>query len=336
MEILNVGPLELLVIIVLMFLLLGPKEMVLTARKIGLWVRSFVRSPMWKEIMGYSAEIRELPQKIMDDTGLKETLEEVRQSTQAASDELKTQLKEVTDAARVVEAEHLRIDTNSQPEPEESKSGEADKENKILPPQESAPAALAGAALAETDLAGAEQSAQETAVVEEQPASAKPRKPRKTQKAAEAELAGADLPPAVEEQPAPVEVPAPRKTRRPKQAAAEAAQEVSPQEVAPAALAEASAQELPAELAEAEAQPAAAKPRKPRKTKQAADAELAGAHLSPAVEEQPAPAEVPAEVFETSAPQKPRRTRKAKPVESEAEAPADGGSPEESTRGGER
>jgi Sec-independent protein translocase protein TatA len=129
MEILNVGPLELLIVLLLMFVLLGPKEMVMTARRIGGWIRGLVRSPMWQEIMGYSQEIRELPKKIMDDTGLKETLDEVREGTQAATDELTTQIKEATEAVRVREAEHLRVDTNPQPEnkiaPDTSKSAEA-------------------------------------------------------------------------------------------------------------------------------------------------------------------------------------------------------------------
>lgn len=113
MEILNIGPLELIVILVLMFILLGPKEMVLTANRIGKWVRSFVRSPMWREILGYSAEIRELPKKIMDESGLQETLADIQQGTKEAADELNNQLKEVAEAARVPEAEHLRIDPNA-------------------------------------------------------------------------------------------------------------------------------------------------------------------------------------------------------------------------------
>lgn len=103
MEILNVGPLELLLIIIIMFILLGPQGMIRTAQQIGRWVRDLVRSPMWREIMGYSQEIRDLPNKILDETGLKETLEEVQQSTRAASDELNASLREAKEAARLPE-----------------------------------------------------------------------------------------------------------------------------------------------------------------------------------------------------------------------------------------
>ncbi len=111
MEILNIGPIELIVFFLIMFFLLGPKGMVLTAAKIGGWIRKLVHSPIWKEIMGYSQEIRELPQKIMDDTGLKETLDEVEKTTKATASELNTTVNEALKDARVPEAEHLRIDT---------------------------------------------------------------------------------------------------------------------------------------------------------------------------------------------------------------------------------
>jgi Sec-independent protein translocase protein TatA len=109
MEILNIGPLELIIVLILMFILLGPKEMVIVAYRIGQWVRNFVRSPMWREIVGYSMEIRELPKKLMDETGLEETLKEVRQSTQETVKEVNDSLREAAEAARVPEAEHLRI-----------------------------------------------------------------------------------------------------------------------------------------------------------------------------------------------------------------------------------
>lgn len=112
MQILNIGPLELIIVLLIMFLLLGPREMILMAQRIGKWIRSFVRSPMWKEIMGYSQEIRELPQKLMDDTGLRETLDEIKTSTTQTTQELNQTVQEAVKEARVPEAENIRIQTN--------------------------------------------------------------------------------------------------------------------------------------------------------------------------------------------------------------------------------
>lgn len=117
MEILNIGPLELIIILLIMFVLLGPQEMIATAQRIGKWIREFVHSPMWKEVMGYTKEIRDLPKMIMDETGLQETLDEVRKTTQQTADELNAQIKEATEAARVPEIEHLKIDPAKDTEP---------------------------------------------------------------------------------------------------------------------------------------------------------------------------------------------------------------------------
>jgi hypothetical protein len=45
--------------------------MIEAAQKIGQWIRKIVKSPVWKEIMGYSQDIRELPKMLMDETGCK-------------------------------------------------------------------------------------------------------------------------------------------------------------------------------------------------------------------------------------------------------------------------
>ncbi len=99
MQIFNIGPLELIIIFLIMFILLGPEGMIKTARQIGIWIRKIIQSPIWRDIMGYSQEIRELPTKIVRETGLDEDLEEIRKSTQLTADELE---KTVSEANREI------------------------------------------------------------------------------------------------------------------------------------------------------------------------------------------------------------------------------------------
>jgi len=94
MEILNVGPAEFLLILIIMFILLGPEGMIKTARQIGTWIRQVVRSPMFREIMGYSQEIRELPTKIIRETGLDEDLAEIKKTAQATTSEIRQSVDE--------------------------------------------------------------------------------------------------------------------------------------------------------------------------------------------------------------------------------------------------
>lgn len=105
MTLFNIGPLEFIAILLVMFFILGPEGMVKTARDIGVWIRKTVRSPLWGEILGYSREIRELPTKLVRESGLDEDLKEIQKAAaeatreaqigiQQASSELDQTLKE--------------------------------------------------------------------------------------------------------------------------------------------------------------------------------------------------------------------------------------------------
>ena len=81
MQLFGIGPLEFLFILVLMLLVLGPKGMVKAAREAGKSIRKLTRSPLWKEIVGTSREVRNLPAKIIKEAGIEEEVEELRRST---------------------------------------------------------------------------------------------------------------------------------------------------------------------------------------------------------------------------------------------------------------
>lgn len=122
MKIFNIGPLELILILVVMFILLGPTGMQNTARQVGKWIRQVIRSPMWGEIMGYSREIRELPTKIVRDTGLEEDMAEIRKATQATTDELNEAVQDANKEIKtgiddsVKEVGSVEITIDSQPD----------------------------------------------------------------------------------------------------------------------------------------------------------------------------------------------------------------------------
>jgi sec-independent protein translocase protein TatB len=123
MELFNIGPVEFLLIIIVMFILLGPDGMIRTARQIGSWIRVIIRSPMWRDIMGYSQEIRELPQKIVRETGLDEDLAEIKRTTQLATDEVKQSMQDANqevknslDEVGTVKVEVVQQPSQAQPD----------------------------------------------------------------------------------------------------------------------------------------------------------------------------------------------------------------------------
>lgn len=65
MEILGIGMPELVFVIIIALLVLGPKDMQKAGRTIGKWLRSVVTSDGWKIFQQTSRELRTLPNKLM-------------------------------------------------------------------------------------------------------------------------------------------------------------------------------------------------------------------------------------------------------------------------------
>ena len=88
MEFLGIGPLEFLLIVVIAVIVLGPKGMIKAARELGLLIRKVTKSPLWREVMDTSREIRDIPQKIVREAGIEEDLKELRRTTQGTISEI--------------------------------------------------------------------------------------------------------------------------------------------------------------------------------------------------------------------------------------------------------
>ncbi|HZD56146.1 MAG TPA: hypothetical protein VE136_05465 [Anaerolineales bacterium] len=72
MEILGIGPLELIFIILIALIVLGPTDMVKAGRTVGRFMRKIVTSPGWRTFQQASREIRYFPNKLMREAGLDE------------------------------------------------------------------------------------------------------------------------------------------------------------------------------------------------------------------------------------------------------------------------
>ncbi len=77
MEIFGIGPLELLFILLIMLIVLGPKDMVKTGQRLGRMIRNLTRSPTWIAMMNTSREIREMPTRLVRESGLEEEVSEI-------------------------------------------------------------------------------------------------------------------------------------------------------------------------------------------------------------------------------------------------------------------
>ncbi|HOJ00349.1 MAG TPA: twin-arginine translocase TatA/TatE family subunit [Anaerolineaceae bacterium] len=76
----GVGLSEIIFILVLMIVVLGPKKMAEGARDLGKTIRKVTHSQFWKNVMQTSREIKDLPRKIMDETELEDNLREINRA----------------------------------------------------------------------------------------------------------------------------------------------------------------------------------------------------------------------------------------------------------------
>ena len=100
MEILNVGPLELMLIIILALVVLGPEGVVRGARSVGRFINKVIRSPVWRDVAATSRDIRDLPTQILHETGLDETSKELQETLQGVKQEVAEAAREVDSSLR--------------------------------------------------------------------------------------------------------------------------------------------------------------------------------------------------------------------------------------------
>jgi Sec-independent protein translocase protein TatA len=70
MELFGIGILEVLLIVLIALIVLGPQDTVRAGRNLGRAVRRFFSSEEWRTLLQASREIRTIPEKLLEETGL--------------------------------------------------------------------------------------------------------------------------------------------------------------------------------------------------------------------------------------------------------------------------
>ena len=78
MNIFGIGPLEIVFVLIIGILVLGPEGMIEAGRKLGKFLRSIIKSTWWQNIRQGVSEIQYLPQRLMREAELEE-LNELRE-----------------------------------------------------------------------------------------------------------------------------------------------------------------------------------------------------------------------------------------------------------------
>jgi Sec-independent protein translocase protein TatA len=72
MEFLGIGPLELILIILIALVILGPKEMEKMSKTVGRSLNKLIKSDIWKDIQSTSDRVKNLPTELMRNAELEE------------------------------------------------------------------------------------------------------------------------------------------------------------------------------------------------------------------------------------------------------------------------
>jgi len=78
MEVLGVGPLELLFILLIALIVLGPGDMAKAGRTLGRFLRKIIISPEWRTVQKASRELRYLPNRLMREASLEDLSKEMK------------------------------------------------------------------------------------------------------------------------------------------------------------------------------------------------------------------------------------------------------------------
>jgi sec-independent protein translocase protein TatB len=117
MEILGIGPSELVFIVLIAIIILGPKDMQKAGKTIGRWLNRFVHSDGWKALQRATREIQNLPTNLMREANL---------------DELKEINKDIEQNIQSIDPRQLTMPKVSSPNQTSPASPEAD----VPPPNE--------------------------------------------------------------------------------------------------------------------------------------------------------------------------------------------------------
>lgn len=128
MDIFGIGATELVLIVLLALILMGPREMEKTSRTIGRFLRDLTRSEGWRAFRDTSREIRNLPNRLMREANIEDLQKDVGKIG-----------KEVEEATTIQGFGTWSSPTASKSTPPPTGPEPAEASEKPVPPPEPAP-----------------------------------------------------------------------------------------------------------------------------------------------------------------------------------------------------
>lgn len=129
MDLLGVGPLELVLLLVIVFLVLGPDDLAATGKKIGRFLSTVRKSEFWRGVNDVSKEIRSLPTTLMREA----ELEDAKQEIEKELNKVKYEPQEFKMSEFKIPQPTLEPEDQAEPDPETTE----EPENQTAAPESS-------------------------------------------------------------------------------------------------------------------------------------------------------------------------------------------------------
>lgn len=122
MELFGIGLPEVILILLLALVIMGPRDMTNSARKLARWIYRLFRSPQWREFIGAAKEAREMPRQLIREAGLEEEINMLKQAGQEMRGIARETTQEVNGLAREANADLRQAAQEAAPPTEEKNS----------------------------------------------------------------------------------------------------------------------------------------------------------------------------------------------------------------------
>ena len=107
MNFLGVGPLELVLLILIALVVLGPEDIVKVSKKMGAWIRKARRSETWENVVKISDEVKKIPQNFMEESGMENIKDDLRKT----GNDIKESFVDIEEFNR--ELNRIKLDINN-------------------------------------------------------------------------------------------------------------------------------------------------------------------------------------------------------------------------------
>jgi Sec-independent protein translocase protein TatA len=96
MNILGIGPLELVLFVLIALVVLGPNDIVKVSKNLGNWIKKIRKSDTWENVIKMTDEVKKIPQNLIEESGI----DEIKKDLTKAGSEIKREFVDIEELNR--------------------------------------------------------------------------------------------------------------------------------------------------------------------------------------------------------------------------------------------